>query len=159
MSRTINQYALLEPVLWQAHVRPAPVYSNTFLRDFWQADRDAKLEAHHQILTAHVWDLLVFVGFLIGWPLALCMLAGGASAVARPGREASAGCSVSLAYVGPALDTRVLPHYAAAEAVLAYMLAACALARAEECMAGRGRRLSDVGRRWSSLRCPPHWGC
>ena len=33
-----RQYALLEPVLWQTHVRPEPAYSNAFLRDFWQAD-------------------------------------------------------------------------------------------------------------------------
>ena len=33
-----RQYALLEPVLWQTQVRPAPAYSNDVLRDFWQAD-------------------------------------------------------------------------------------------------------------------------
>ena len=31
------------------------------------------------------------------------------------------------AYLGPALDTRVWPHYVAAETVLAYMIAACGL--------------------------------
>ncbi len=35
-----RQYALLEPMLWQTQSRPTPAYSNTFLRDFWQADRD-----------------------------------------------------------------------------------------------------------------------
>ena len=71
------------------------------------------------MLEAHVWDLLLLVRFLLGWPLALCMLVGGASAVARPDRKESAGAGLA-AYVGPALDTRVWPHYAAAEAVLAY---------------------------------------
>ncbi len=32
-----NQYARLEPVLWQTHVRPQPAYSSEFLREFWQA--------------------------------------------------------------------------------------------------------------------------
>jgi hypothetical protein len=121
-----NQYALRTPLLWPVHEQPTPLYSNTFLRDFWQADRDAKREAQHQILTAHVWDLLVFVGFLIGWPLAACILLA-----ARPlWRDPVAKRALALgfaAYLGPALDTRVFPHYAAAEAVLVYMLAACSL--------------------------------
>jgi hypothetical protein len=121
-----NQYALVEPVLWQTHVRAAPAYSNTFLRDFWQADRDAKQEAHHQILEGHAWDLLILVRFLVGLPLAACMLL-----VARPlWRDAIARRALVLgvlAYAGPALDARMLPHYAAAEAVLAYIVGACAL--------------------------------
>jgi hypothetical protein len=121
-----HQYALVEPVLWETRVRPSPAYSNIFLRDFWQADRDAKLRAHHQILEGHALDLVVLVGFLVGLPLAVCMLL-----VARPlWRDPIAKRALVLAllgYVGPALDTRMLPHYAAAEAVFAYILAACAL--------------------------------
>ncbi len=121
-----RQYALLEPVLWESRLRPAPVYSNTVLRDFWQADRDEKLRAHRQLLEAHVWDLLMVLRFLIGWPLALCILVA-----ARPlWRDMVARRALALgvlAYVGPALDTRVWPHYAAAEAVLAYIVAACGL--------------------------------
>jgi hypothetical protein len=101
-----RQYALLEPVLWQTHVRPAPAYSNTFLRDFWRADLHEKQKAHHRILAAHIWDFLLVVRFLIGWPLAGCMLL-----VARPlWRDPIARCALVLglaAYVGPALDTRV----------------------------------------------------
>jgi len=121
-----RQYALLEPLLWQTHVRPAPAYSNAVLRDFWQADLREKQKAHRQMLEAHVWDFLLMVGFLVGWPLALCMLA-----VARPlWRDPIARRALLvglIAYIGPALDTRVWPHYAAAETVLAYILAACAL--------------------------------
>jgi len=121
-----RQYALLEPVLWQSNERPAPAYSNTFLRDFWQADRDAKESARHQILEGRLWDILTLLGFLVGLPLAGCMLL-----VARPlWRDPIARRALVLAlfgYIGPALDTRVLPHYAAAEAVLVYLLAACAL--------------------------------
>jgi len=121
-----RQYALLEPVLWQTHERPAPAYSNAFLRDFWQADRDTKQKAHRQILAAHVWDFLLVVQFLIGWPLAACVLL-----VARPlwcDPIARRALLLGLAaYVGPALDTRVWPHYAAAETVLAYIVCACAL--------------------------------
>ncbi len=66
------------------------------------------------------------VGFFVGWPLALTMLL-----VARPlWRDPIAKrvlLLAALAYLGPALDTRVWPHYAAAETVLAYMVAACAL--------------------------------
>jgi hypothetical protein len=112
--------------LWQTHERPAPVYSNTFLRDFWQADRNAKLEAHHGILQTRTWDLLLVAGFLIGLPFAACMLL-----VLRPlWRDPTARTALvlgALGYAGPALDTRVWPHYAAAETVLAYILAACAL--------------------------------
>ncbi len=121
-----RQYALLEPVAWQTEVRPAPAYSNMFLRDFWRADRDEKLKSHRRILEAHVWDLLMLVRFLLGLPLAACMLL-----VARPlWRDPIARRALVLglaAYVGPALDTRTYPHYFAAEAVLAYLVAACAV--------------------------------
>lgn len=121
-----RQYALLEPVLWQTQVRPAPAYSNAFLRDFWQADLQEKQTAHRQLVPAHIWDFLLVVRFFIGWPLAICALV-----VARPlWRDPIARSALLLglaAYIGPALDTRVWPHYAAAEAVLAYIVAACTL--------------------------------
>ena len=81
----------------------------------------------------------------MGWPLAACMLLAARPLWRDPVAKQSAGCSVSSP-TGPGLDTRVWPHYAAAEAVLAYIVAACAPASAEERVAGRGRRLSDVGR-------------
>jgi len=121
-----RQYARLEPVLWQTEARPAPSYSNAFLRDFWQADLRAKQRAHRQFLGAHVWDFLLVVRFFLGWPLALCALV-----VARPlWRDPIARRALllgAIAYIGPALDTRVWPHYVAAETVLAYIVAACAL--------------------------------
>jgi hypothetical protein len=121
-----RQYALLEPVLWQTQARPAPQYNNDFMRDFWQADLREKQKAHRQIIAAQAWDFLLVVRFLIGWPLALCLLV-----VARPlWRDPIARRALVLgliAYVGPALDTRVWPHYAAAEAVLVYIVAACGL--------------------------------
>ncbi len=121
-----RQYALLEPVLWQTQVRPEPAYSSEFLREFWEADFREKQKARRQFVEAHVWDLLMVVGFLVGWPLALSMLV-----VARPlWRDPTARTALllaALAYAGPALDTRVWPHYAAPETVLAYMIAACAL--------------------------------
>jgi hypothetical protein len=121
-----RQYALLAPVLWQTQARPAPVYSNTFLRDFWRADGDAKLQAHEGILQTHAWDFLMVAGFFVGLPLAACTLV-----VARPlWRDPIARRALALGalgYVGPALDTRVWPHYAAAETVVAYILAACTL--------------------------------
>lgn len=121
-----RQYALLEPVLWQTQIRPTPVYSNAFLRDFWQADLQEKQRAHRQLVPAHIWDFLLVVRFFIGWPLALCALL-----VARSlWRDAIARQALLLglaAYAGPALDTRVWPHYAAPEAVLFYIVAACAL--------------------------------
>ncbi len=125
-----RQYALeppllLPPVFWQNRPQPAPVYSNAFLREFWQADRDNKEEAHHQLL-AHFGDFLLVVRFFIGWPLMFCaLLVAGAlwrDPVARP------ALALGVAgYIGPALDTRVWPHYAAAGAVLAYIVAACVL--------------------------------
>lgn len=121
-----REYARLEPVLWQTAARPAPAYSNAALRDFWQADLQEKQKARRQLLPAHIWDFLLVVRFFIGWPLAICALL-----VARPlCRDPIARQALLLAlaaYIGPALDTRVWPHYAAAEAVLAYLIAACAL--------------------------------
>lgn len=121
-----RQYALLEPVLWDTQARPEPVYSSVALRDFWQADLHEKQKAHRQLVPAHVWDFLLVVRFFIGWPLAICALL-----VARPlWRDPVARTAVLLglaAYIGPALDTRVWPHYDAAETVLAYIVAACAL--------------------------------
>ena len=66
------------------------------------------------------------VGFFLGWPLAACMLL-----VARPlWRDPIARGALALA----AWPTRARPwtrdcwpHYAAAETVLAYIVAACAL--------------------------------
>ena len=131
-----NQYALLEPVLWETHVRPMPAYSNTGLRDFWLADRDEKLRAHHEILKAHVSDLLLFVRFLLGWPLVACMLL-----VARPlWRDPVAKRALLLAalfYAGAALDARMWPHYAAPATVLAYIVAACGLRALRNVWPGR----------------------
>ncbi len=126
-----RQYALqppllLPPLLWRAQKQPAPVYSNAFLRDFWQADSDAKEKAHQGILQTHAYDLLMVAGFFVGLPLVVCMLL-----VARPlWRDRVARTALLLGvlgYIGPALDTRVWPHYAATEAVIAYILAACTL--------------------------------
>jgi hypothetical protein len=121
-----RQYALLEPVLWDTHVRPEPAYTSAGVRDFWQADLQEKEKARRQLVPAHIWDFLLVVRFFIGWPLAFCALV-----VARPlWRDSIARQALLLAvaaYIGPALDTRVWPHYAAAEAVLAYLVAACAL--------------------------------
>jgi hypothetical protein len=125
-----RQYALelpllLPPVFWQNSRQPAPVYSNAFLHDFWQADRDNKEEAHHQVL-AHFGDFLLVVRFFIGWPLMLCALLVGGALWRDP--VARRALALGLAgYIGPALDTRVWPHYAAAGAVLAYIVAACVL--------------------------------
>ncbi len=121
-----RQYALIEPLLFKTHMHPAPVYSNAFLRDFWQADRDAKLGAHGQIVEGHVWDILILLQFLVGWPLAACMLLV-AVPLWRDPRAKKALLLAALTYLGPALDTRLLPHYAAAEAVLVYLIAACSL--------------------------------
>jgi hypothetical protein len=120
-----NQYALREPVMWQTHDRPAPAYSNTFLQEFWESDRDGKQEAQHQVVV-HFWDALVFVGFLIGWPLAMFVVVSARTLWRDPVAKRALVLAV-LAYAGPALDTRVYPHYAAAEAVLVYILAACGL--------------------------------
>lgn len=121
-----RQYAMLEPVLWESQARPEPVYTSAALRDFWHADLRSKQKAHEQILPAHAWDFLLVIRFFVGWPLAVCILV-----VARPlWRDPIARRALLLAvaaYIGPALDTRVWPHYAAAETVLAYIIAACAL--------------------------------
>lgn len=121
-----QQYALLPPLVFETREQVTPVYSNAFLRDFWQADRNAKVESRQQIVTARVWDLAIFLQFLVGLPLAGCMLL-----VARPlWQDAIARKALALAglgYLGPALDTRTFPHYAAAEAVLVFLIAACAL--------------------------------
>jgi hypothetical protein len=121
-----RQYALLEPLVWQTQVRPAPAYSNTLLRDFWRADLNEKLKSHRQIPQARVWDLLMAVRFLLGLPLAACVLL-----VARQLWDdpiAKRALLLGLAgYLGPALDTRAYPHYFAAETVLAYLVAACAV--------------------------------
>lgn len=121
-----RQYALLEPVLWQTRVRTEPRYSNVFLRDFWQADLKEKQTAHRQFAAAHAWDLVRGAQFFIGLPLAFCLLL----VARRLWRDPIAKRALLLglaAYIGPALDTRVWPHYAAAETVLVYMIAACGL--------------------------------
>lgn len=121
-----RQYALIEPVLWDVP-HAAPTYSNTVLRDFWAADRDEKLRPHHAVLKTHIWDLWVFLRFLLGAPLVV-----GALVVARPlWRDPVAKRVLLIALVayliGPALDTPMFPHYAACETVLVYIVAACAL--------------------------------
>lgn len=122
-----RQYALVEPVLWDMHPRAAPVYSNPVLRDFWKADRDEKLSGHQEILKTHLWDLSIFLRFLLGTPLLIAALV-----VARPlWRDPVAKHALLIALfaylAGPALDTRMWPHYAAAEAVLVYIVTGCGL--------------------------------
>jgi hypothetical protein len=121
-----RQYATRPPLLFFNRERAAPHYSSAFLQDFWQADHDEKQQAQHQILQTHVWDLAILWGFLIGWPLTACVVL-----VARPlWRDPIARRAIvlgALAYIGPALDTRAFPHYAAAGAVLVFIVAACAL--------------------------------
>lgn len=121
-----RQYALLEPVLWESKLRPEPHYSNVSLRDFWQADLREKQRAHRQLVEAHAWDGVRLAQFFLGLPLALCLLL-----VARPlWRDPIARRALilgALGYIGPALDTRVWPHYAAAETVLVYLIAGCGL--------------------------------
>lgn len=141
-----NQYALMEPVLWQNHERAAPAYSNAFLREFWQADRDEKLKGHRRILALHAWDIWMLAKFLLGWPLAIGILL-----VARPlWRDPVARIALILAlaaYIGPALDTRMWPHYAAPMAVLAYLVAACTLRAMRNAWPG----LQGVYLMWSVL--------
>jgi hypothetical protein len=121
-----RQYALIEPLLWDTHVRAEPVYSSAALRDFWQADLRQKQKDHRLLIPAHFWDLALVLRFFLGLPLAFCTIL-----VARPlwrdpvARQAL--IAAGIAYIGPALDTRVWPHYAAAETVLVYLIAACAL--------------------------------
>ena len=121
-----KQYALLPPLVFETRAQATPAYSSTFLRDFWEADRKAKVQSREQIVTARLWDLGIFLQFLIGWPLVGCMVLA-----ARPlWRDPIARKAVALAglgYLGPALDTRAFPHYAAADAVLIFLIAACAL--------------------------------
>lgn len=121
-----RQYAQLEPVLWETQPRPEPHYSNAFLRDFWQADLKEKQTAHRQFAEAHAWDVVRLAQFFVGLPLALCLLL-----VARPLWRDPVGRSAiilgALGYIGPALDTRLWPHYVAPETVLVYLVAACGL--------------------------------
>ncbi len=99
----------------------------------------------------------MLAGFLVGFPLTACMLV-----VARPlWRDPIARKVLGLAllgYIGPALDTRILPHYAAAEAVLVYIIAACTLRAFRNAWPGvQGRYLM-----WAAIlvfALPTGWDC
>jgi uncharacterized membrane protein (UPF0136 family) len=122
-----KQYVLVEPLLFQTKERPAPAYSNAFLRDFWRADRDEKLKFQGQILQARLWDLLMAMGFLLGFPLLACILLATRQLWRDPVARSALVIGLAAWALGPALDTRAFPHYFAPEAVLAYLMAACAL--------------------------------
>jgi hypothetical protein len=122
-----KQYAVLSPLLWDVHARPAPVYSNSFLRDFWLvADRGEKQREREHILKTHVSDLRELCQFFLGWPLVLSIV-GFARPLWRDRTARSVLLIAAAFYAGAALDGRLYPHYAAPATALFYILAASAL--------------------------------
>jgi len=121
-----KQYAVLSPLLWKVHASPAPVYSNSFLRDFWLvADRGEKEREHRLILRTHVSDLRELGQFFLGWPLVLCIV-GFARPLWRDPTARSVLLIAAVFYAGAALDGRLYPHYASPATALFYILAASA---------------------------------
>lgn len=122
-----KQYAVWSPLLWQTHPNAKPVYSNTFLEDFWTvAAANENQSSRGHWLKAHVSDIITLGHFFLGWPLVVCMIG-----FARPlWRDPAARCALVIVagfYAGTAWDARLFPHYAAPATALAYILAACAL--------------------------------
>jgi len=113
--------------LWKVHASPAPVYSNSFLREFWLvADRGEKEREHRHILRTHVSDIRELCRFFLGWPLVLCIV-GCARQLWRDPTVRSMLVIAGVFYAGGALDGRLYPHYAAPATALFYLLAACAI--------------------------------
>ena len=122
-----KQYAVLSPLLWKVHPSPAPVYSNSFLRDFWLvADRGEKEREHRHVLRTHVSDLRELCQFFLGWPLVLCII-GFARPLWRDPTARSALLIAAAFYAGAALDGRLYPHYASPATALFYILGASAI--------------------------------
>jgi hypothetical protein len=122
-----KQYAVLSPLLWKVHASPTPVYSNSFLREFWLvADRGEKEREHQHILGTHVSDLREICRFFLGWPLVLCII-GFARPLWRDPTARSVLLIAAAFYVGAALDGRLYPHYASPATAVFYILAASAL--------------------------------
>jgi len=122
-----KQYGVVSPLLWQTSAPAAPVYSNTFLRNFWQVEYRGEVQTQrNQLLKAHVWDLVELAEFLLGWPLIICILLFARSIFRDPAAKGALllGCCF---YAGAAFDGRLYPHYAAPAIALAYIVAACAL--------------------------------
>jgi hypothetical protein len=132
-----KQYVVSSPLLLEAQPKAPPLYSNSFLRDFWLlADRGQKQFARDHLLQAHLSDLLQLGRFFLGWPLLVCAIG-----FARPLWKSPAGRSVLLLaaafYAGAAWDARLFPHYAAPATALGYILAASALRTARTAWPGR----------------------
>jgi hypothetical protein len=121
-----KQYAVLSPLLWKVHASPAPVYSNSFLRDFWLvADRSEKEREHRNILRTHVSDLRELCRFFLGWPVVLSIV-GFARPLWRDPTARSVLLIAAVFYAGAALDGRLYPHYASPATAIFYILAASA---------------------------------
>lgn len=122
-----KQYSVRSPFLWEPRVKPKPVYSNAFLKDFWTVAASGENQsARDHWLKAHVSDLLTLGHFFLGWPLAICMI----GFARRLWRDPMARWALLLAagfYAGAAWDARLFPHYAAPGAALIYILAASSL--------------------------------
>ena len=122
-----KQYVVESPLLWQNRAKAAPVYSNSFLEDFWTiaAANENQLARDHW-LKAHFSDLITLGRFFLGWPLMICLIA-----FVRPlWRDPTARCALLLGagfYAGAAWDARLFPHYAAPATALVYILAASSL--------------------------------
>ena len=122
-----KQYAVLSPLLWKVHASPAPVYSNSFLKEFWLVgDRREKEREHQHIFRTHVSDIRELWRFFLGWPLVLCIL-GCVRPLWRDPAVRSMSVIGAVFYAGGALDGRLYPHYAAPATALFYILAAAAI--------------------------------
>ena len=122
-----KQYNVWSPWLWTNQPGPAPVYTNSVLRDFWlRAFGEENRLARDHLLKAHFTDLLGLARFFLGWPIVLCMLAS-AVPLWRSSKARRVLLLGALFYAGGALDARLFPHYAAPATALVYVLAALAL--------------------------------
>jgi hypothetical protein len=137
------QYAIWGHFIWQKHPWPQPHYNHEALRAVW-VDWEGTNKQYEQdhMLAMHTRDLLSVGYFYLGVPLFVVVLLGLRGMLKR--RKARLVLLLFGGfYAGLALESTLLPHYAAPATALTFLLAVCA-AREVRHWRPRGRPLGGA---------------
>ena len=121
------QYSFWSPFLWSTHPREEPHYNHQAIRDVWeQWDGKRKQFERDHIAAVHLADVLKLDRFFLGVPLTLCMLAGILPMV-RSRKWRFAWSILLIFYLGMAMESTLVAHYAAPATALIFLIVTASL--------------------------------
>jgi hypothetical protein len=138
-----EQYSCPLPFLWSNNPGPEPKYDHEVFRAFWVA-WDAQMEqfARQHIMWVHLKNIKELTVFFLSLPLLFCVLLSLKSLI-RNRRLRIPMMLLLLFYLGLALESILLPHYAAPATALVFLIVAAAVQDFSSRFApGKSRRLA-----------------